>query len=144
MILEDASDLDCFVEIELQACRDEDEDDEASRLHSPAARRRQQQQQREGRWLSKVRLALRSLLASLGSLWRRLAPSAAAAASRRCRLCPRCSALAEHAQVDVMAWSSHLERAGSQGVVRMDLFASPSSDLVRKLEGYLYTQRSLL
>ncbi|KAK8754736.1 hypothetical protein V5799_002558 [Amblyomma americanum] len=113
MILEDASDLDPFVEIELQTPRD----DEESGL---------QQRHDERRWLAKVRRLLRRLLGSLGALWRRLRPSAVPV--------PLC-VVPEHAQVDVIAWSSHLERAGSKGAVTMDLFASPSRDLVRALRG---------
>lgn len=103
MILEDAADLDPFVEIELQTPREE--------CSLPP------RQQHGGRWLSKIRRLLRALLGSLGSLWRRLPASRGP------------STVSEHAQVDVMAWSSQLQRARSRDAVTMDLFASPSRDL---------------
>ncbi|XP_065310390.1 uncharacterized protein [Dermacentor albipictus] len=113
MILEDAADLDPFVEIELQTAREE--------CSLPP---------RHGRWLSKIGRLLRTLFGSLGSLWRRLqAPPSSRLAGRR-------STVSEHARVDVMAWSSQLQRAGS-----MDLFASPSRDL-EPLQQFVHIESS--
>nr|XP_054929335.1 uncharacterized protein LOC129386100 [Dermacentor andersoni] len=120
MILEDAADLDPFVEIELQTAREE--------CSLPP-------RHAQGRWLSKIGRLLRTLFGSLGSLWRRLqAPPSSRAGGRR-------STVSEHAQVDVMAWSSQLQRAGSRDAVTMDLFASPSRDL-EPLQQFVHIESS--
>ncbi|KAL1434829.1 hypothetical protein MTO96_001720 [Rhipicephalus appendiculatus] len=78
MIVEDAAEWNPFVEIELQAPREE-----------PSSLR-------PARWAAKIRRLLRTWF---GTLWRRL---------RRPASSVIVSTVSEHAQVDVMAWSSHL------------------------------------